>query len=400
MARLWDKGQPLDALIAEFTVGDDPVLDLRLLPHDVAGSRAQARMLRSIGVLDDEELSAVERGLDLALAEFDAGRFRIAAEDEDVHTALERFLIEHIGPPGLKIHTGRSRNDQVLTDLRLWQRATVEELDAAVLDAMAAFDTFAAAHRGLPLPGYTHLQRAMPSSVEAWALLWSRLLEQDRVLLRAAAALCAECPLGSAAGYGVPSTLGLDRAFTSNELGFDRPLEPAEAAQPARGKAEAALLFACAEIARDLGRWAWDLCLYAMEEFGYLRLPVEFTTGSSLMPQKRNPDVAELCRAKAAVVRSCLTELMAICGPLPSGYHRDLQLTKGPLFRGVDTTMAMLRVATRVMQGLVVDEGRCRAAMGPELYATERALELVRQGVPFREAYRLVGKAWSGSRPA
>lgn len=399
MARLWDKGQPLDSLIADFTVGDDPTLDLRLLPHDVAGSRAQAQMLFEIGVLDASELAAVQAALDEALATHAAGAFRIEREDEDVHTALERFLVARAGAAGLKIHTGRSRNDQVLTDLRLWQRQAVTELDAALSEAISAFQRFAVRHGDVPLPGYTHLQRAMPSTIGRWAGAWATLLAMGGPLLVAAKDLASASPLGSAAGYGVPDAFGLDRASTARTLDFDRVLEPAEAAQPSRGKAEAALLFACTQIARDIGRWGWDLCLYTMEEQGFLRLPTAFTTGSSLMPQKRNPDVAELCRAKAAVVRAALFESMSIDGPLPSGYHRDLQLLKAPLFRGVDTTMQMLAVVAHVMDGLGVDEGRCRAAMGAELYATEEALKLVRAGVPFREAYKEVGLRWAAKRP-
>ena len=394
MSKLWDKGQALDALIERYTVGDDPHWDHRLLPFDVAGSRAHARMLRSIDVLDEGELEAVEGGLDAALAAWEAGDFVIRREDEDVHTALERFLTERIGDAGKKVHTGRSRNDQVLVDLRLWQRDAVVQLQAGVERAAQAFDAFAATHAEQAMPGYTHLQRAMPSTVGRWASLWATLLRQDLPLLRAAAELSQANPLGSAAGYGVPDVLGGDRAFTARELGFGSVLEPAEAAQPGRGKVEGALLFAASQVATDLGKWAWDLCLFVTAEFGFFRLPTAFTTGSSIMPQKRNPDVLELTRAKAAVVRAALAEVLAIAGPLPSGYHRDLQLLKPPLFRGVDTTQEMLAVAAHVMGGLQVVPERCDAAMGEELYATEEAYRLVREGVPFREAYRRVGQRY------
>lgn len=385
MGKLWDKGKPLDELVEAYTVGDDPQLDLRLIPYDVAGSRAHARMLRSIDVLDDAELAELEAGLDRILADPD---FTITQADEDVHTAIERAL----GEVGKKVHTGRSRNDQVLVDLRLWQRDAVDALREAVGTVATAFDAFDAGHAHVPLPGYTHLQRAMPSTAGRWSAAYATLVRQGLPLLDAAAALASASPLGSAAGYGVPDVLGIDRAMTAKELGFASVMEPPEAAQLSRGKAEAALLFACSEIARDLGRWAWDVCLYVSAEFGFLKLPTEFTTGSSIMPQKRNPDVLELTRAKAAVVRSALAELQAISSPLPSGYHRDLQLLKGPLFRGFDTTMSMLQITAHVMGGLTVNEERCRAAMSSELYATERAYELVRQGVPFREAYRTVGQ--------
>ena len=396
MGKLWDKGTPLDTLIEAYTVGNDPELDQRLVPYDVEGSRAHARMLRAIDVLDDAELASLLGALDGVEASWRAGDFVIERSDEDVHTAVERALVAQLGDVGKKIHTGRSRNDQVLVDMRLWQRATVQDLRDALGETIGAFEAFAYAHPDVPLPGYTHLQRAMPSSVTNWAAGYAALLKMDWPLLEAAGATASRSPLGSAAGYGVPAVLGIDRAMTARDLGFAGPLEPPEAAQPSRGKPEAALLFACAEIAKDLGKWAWDLCLFVTAEFGFFSLPTEFTTGSSIMPQKRNPDVLELTRGKAATVRAALMELMAICGPLPGGYHRDLQLLKAPLFRGVDTTLSMLAIAAHVMRGLGVDRERCAAAMSPELYATEEAYELVRQGVPFREAYRRVGQKYKG----
>ena len=404
MARLWDKGQPLDALVEAYTVGDDPVLDQRLLPYDVQASKAQARMLQSIGILDESELEALLGALDEALVAWEAGDFEITLAQEDVHTALEQFLVDRVGEAGKKIHTGRSRNDQVLVDLRLWQRdaatAAQEALDAAV----TAFEAFAAQHEDVGLPGYTHLQRAMPSTVGRWARAYATLLRQDRHLLDAALSMAADSPLGSAAGYGVPDVLGLDRELTSSELGFRGPLDPpapgdrrrVREAQLGRGKVEAALLFALSQIATSLGRWAWDVCLYVSAEFGFFALPTAFTTGSSIMPQKRNPDVLELTRGKAAVVRAALAEVQGIAGSLPGGYHRDMQLLKRPLFHGTDTALAMLAVAARVMGGLTVDPERCAAAMTPELFATEEAYELVRQGVPFREAYRRIGEKYKG----
>ena len=392
MSKLWSKegGAGLDALIEEYTVGDDPILDLRLIPHDVAGSREHARMLRRIDILDDEELRCLEEGLDRILEAHAEGRFIIDREDEDCHTAIERYLVARHGDVGKKIHTGRSRNDQVLTALALWLRQATSEAVTALLGAVSAFASFAETHQDVPLPGYTHLQRAMPSSVGRWAGAYARLLQSNAPLLEAAAEMASASPLGSAAGYGTPEVLGLDRESTAAALGFASVLEPAEAAQSGRGKAEAALLFALSQVAQDLGKWAWDVCLFVTVEFGFFRLPDAFTTGSSIMPQKRNPDVLELTRGKAAVVRSALAELQAISAPLPSGYHRDLQLLKGPLFRGVDTALAMLHVAKRVMEGLEVDAERCSAAMSAELFATEEAYRLVRDGVPFREAYRQV----------
>jgi argininosuccinate lyase len=344
-------------------------------------------MLRRIEILDDEELRKLEEGLDRVVESHSAGEFVIEREDEDCHTAIERYLVAQYGDVGKKIHTGRSRNDQVLTALSLWLRAAAKEAVDDLSAAVLAFAEFAEAQQDVPLPGYTHLQKAMPSTVGRWAAAYARLLQSNAPLLEAAVAMASASPLGSAAGYGTPDLLGLDRESTASALGFSSVIEPPEAAQSGRGKAEAALLFALSQIAQDLGKWAWDVCLFVTAEFGFFRLPPTFTTGSSIMPQKRNPDVLELTRAKAAVVRSALAELQAIAAPLPSGYHRDLQLLKAPLFRGVDTALAMLRMTKHVMQGLEVDVARCEAAMSPELYATEEAYRLVREGVPFREAY-------------
>ncbi|MEE2827655.1 MAG: argininosuccinate lyase [Myxococcota bacterium] len=397
MSKLWSKGQSLDALIEEYTVGDDPRLDRRLLEHDVRASQAHARMLQSIGILDEAECGRLIDGLDAVATAFEAGTFTIEQADEDVHTAIERFLVEELGDLGKKIHTGRSRNDQVLVALALWQRQAVDDAREALTMLAQVFDDFAAAHGEVPLPGYTHLQRAMPSTVGRWAAAWSAQLRANTALLDAAAHLVRLSPLGSAAGYGVPETLGNNREQTAAELGFDGPQEPAEAVQIGRGKPEAALVFAMANIARDLGRWAWDVCLYVTTEFGFFSLPEAFTTGSSIMPQKRNPDVLELTRARVAVVQAALHEVLSISSPLPSGYHRDLQLLKAPTFRGYDTTMQMIAVVAHVMGGLTVNSERCAAAMSEELFATEEAYRLVKDGVPFRDAYRQVGARYSDS---
>jgi argininosuccinate lyase len=393
--KLWDKGQPVDALIEAYTVGDDPELDLRLLPHDVRASKAHAEMLASIGVLTGSERQALVEALDAAEAAWRLGEFRIEREDEDVHTALERFLTERVGEAGKKIHTARSRNDQVLTDLRLWQRDAVAEAEVAVIATVLAFESFAEKHGEIAIPGYTHMQRAMPSSLGRWARAYAELLRTDLPLIHAAGEAASACPLGTAAGYGVPTVMPIDRRATATALGFARVLEPAEAAQPGRGKVEAVFLFAMTQVAVTLGKWAWDVCWYVTEELSLLRLPAALTTGSSLMPQKRNPDVVELTRARAAVVRAALDEVMSISASLPSGYHRDLQLLKAPLFRGVDTAMAMLAITAHVMRSLEPVPERCAAACGPELAATEAALALVRDGVPFRDAYRQVGTRWT-----
>lgn len=381
MKRLWDKGDALDAEVHAFTVGDDPVVDLHLARWDVLGSIAHVRVQRAAGLLDDAETKALVAGLEAILAEVDFGTFTIAVEEEDVHTAVEARLTARLGPVAGKLHTGRSRNDQVLTALRLWMKA---EAQAARREAEALVDAlfdFAEAHPEA-LPGYTHLQPAMPSSWRQWAAGYAVALRDALGLLDAAHAFADRCPLGSAAGYGTP--LPLDRALAARLLGFASVEEPATACQLTRGAVEGALLGALATLAGLVARLAWDVSLYASAEFGLLRLPPALTTGSSIMPQKRNPDVAELLRATVQRVRAARDEVEAIA-TLPGGYHRDLQLTKAPLVRGVTAARQALRIARRVVDGI---EPLPRP-LDPVLYATAEAL---RRPLPFREAYREVAK--------
>jgi argininosuccinate lyase len=384
--KLWDKGEPLDALVATFTVGDDPITDLAWAWHDVVGSAAHVRAQLAAGLLDRADADALLAGLATVAADIEAGRFTIAAEQEDVHTAVESLLTARIGPVAGKLHTGRSRNDQVLLDLRLW---LVEELGLAESEWRAlatAWLDFADRHADVPLPGYTHLQRAMPSSWGLWAAGFAGALLDVLPLLTAARTVVARSPLGSAAGYGTP--LPLDRAATATLLGLSGVVEPVTAAQLERGLVEGAALGALAAACHVVGRWAGDVCLYATAEFGLLRLPAAFTTGSSIMPQKRNPDVAELLRGQARRVRAAQREIEDLSAALPSGYHRDLQHTKAPLLRGVTTARLTLRVATHLAAAVEprvvpLDDGLFAAA---EAFRRARA-----EGRPFREVYKDVG---------
>ena len=390
--KLWRKGSSeLDRRIEAFTVGDDPLLDLELVRHDCVASKAHARMLCSIGVLDAGELAALLEGLDEILALEERGEFTIREEDEDCHTAIENYLVERCGDAGKKIHTGRSRNDQVLTALRLWEKealAGLRELLGAYGDALRSVIE---RQGDVALPGYTHMQKAMPTTVGTWLGAFVIAAEDDAGQLEAALALADQCPLGTAAGFGVP-VLELDRERTAKELGFARVQENPIHAQHSRGKFEAVLLGVCSQILYDLNKLASDLVLYNMSEFGYVRLPETICTGSSIMPQKRNPDVLELVRAKYHVVLAKELEVKSLMGNLISGYNRDLQLTKEPLFTGLGATVACLEVIQVVLAGLEIDEEACARAMTAELFATERAYELVKQGVPFREAYRIAAQ--------
>lgn len=390
MTRLWDKGLPLDARILRYTAGEDHLLDARLLPYDVRASIAHAEMLRDAQLLSAADCTAIGEGLRELEADFDAGRWRIELEDEDVHTALESRLTKRIGDAGARLHLGRSRNDQVLAALRLYL------LDAAsgVIDRLTwlcdALDGVAQRQGDVALPGYTHMQQAMPSSVGLWAGGFREAFEDDTAALAGARRRLDKNPLGSAAGYGTPG-LPLDREATTAALGFRETQAPVTAVQLSRGKAECALMFELALVAQDLGRLASDLLLFYTQEFNYVDLPAEVTTGSSIMPQKRNPDVLELVRAASATAVACLDEGLMITMKLPSGYQRDLQRLKPPVFRSIDLATESIEIVTFVLSGLAFLPEHIRLA--PGLDAAERANELVtREGIPFREAYRRVAK--------
>ncbi len=388
MTRLWDKGQPLDERILRFTAGEDHHLDERLVEYDVRASIAHARMLESSGLLDAGDCAAICDGLEKLGAEHAAGRWTIELADEDVHGALERRLIAAIGEAGGRVHLGRSRNDQVLAALRLYMKDAAEHVAALTDDAIGALERVAGDQGGIALPGYTHMQPAMPSSVDQWARGFAAELADDRDGLLRARARADLNPLGSAAGYGAAG-LPLDRQATAAELGFAAIQEPVTAVQLSRGKAEAALIFELALLLGDLGRLASDLLLFYTDEFAYVSLPVEMTTGSSIMPQKRNPDVFELVRGAQATVSAALLEALAIPAKLGSGYHRDMQRLKAPLFRSIDLACDCTAIMGHALGGIVFRPENID--MSDALYATERANALVvEQGMPFREAYRKV----------
>lgn len=386
--KLWDKGYGLDAAIERFTVGDDPQLDLELLPFDCQGSRAHARGLHRIGLLTAEELAGIERELTAITEDATAGKITIPPELEDCHTFIEDRLTRVLGEAGKKIHAGRSRNDQVLTALRLLQRDRLARIREAVEQTGKALQGFIDRSGDVPLPGFTHTRKAMPSSIATWAGAYRDALADDLPLLDGVARLIDQSPLGTGAGYGVP--LPLDRSFTAGEMGFAKVQENPVYAQLSRGKFELAIVQALVQVMMDLNRLATDAILFSLPDFGWLKLPDRFCTGSSLMPQKKNPDVLELVRAGLHVVTASQQRLQGICGNMISGYHRDLQWTKRPLFEAFAVTFDALTVMTAVFNGIEAVPERCRAAMTAELFATDRACELVRQGVPFRDAYRRI----------
>ena len=386
--RLWDKGSDVDALVHAFTVGDDPLLDRGLVHWDCLGSAAHAWTLAKAGLLTDEECRTLIAGLREIDDQARDGRFEIPVELEDCHTAIEAALVERCGEVGQRIHAGRSRNDQVATAMRLYMRR-------ATLDLLSSLDAFVGVllERGgrdgaTPMPGYTHLQPAMPSSVGQWLHAHSEAaLDQLRAGLDLLQRLDA-CPLGTGAGYGVP--LPLDRRLAADLLGFERVQRSPIDVQNSRGRMEKYFVRVAADVGAVLERFSSDLVLFASAEFGLVTLPEALTTGSSIMPQKRNPDVVELLRARAARLRASVFELEAVTGKLTSGYHRDLQLTKGPAIRAAGEIEQMLAVATTVAGAVRFNQERLAELMRSELYATHAAYALVREGVPFREAYRRV----------
>ncbi len=388
MSRLWDKGAPLDERVLRYTAGEDFALDERLVAYDVRASIAHAEMLAAQELLSAEDLAAIRAGLAALAEEHAGGLWHIELADEDGQTALERRLTERIGAAGGRIHLGRSRNDQVLTALRLYLRDAVDALSAAAQSVADGLERLGVRERSTELPGYTHMQQAMPSSVPLWAGGFAAEIRDDAAALRHVHRRLGRNPLGSAAGYGTPG-LPLDREATRQKLGFAEVHEPVTAVQLSRGKAEAELLFHISLLMQDLGRLAADVLLFYTQEFAFVELPEAFTTGSSIMPQKRNPDVFELIRARSASAQACLLEALAICAKLPSGYQRDLQLLKFPLFRSIDSALETLDILAAALEAIRFRPQHIR--LDPAIHAAEQANRLVvSEGIPFREAYRRV----------
>jgi argininosuccinate lyase len=389
MSRLWDKGAPLDERVLRFTAGEDNALDDRLVRYDVRASIAHAEMLRDCGLLSAQDLEAIRNGLAEIGAAHERGEWSVTLELEDGQTALETLLTARIGEAGARLHAGRSRNDQVLAALRLYLRDAIEAMAEGARAVIDALEAVALDQGSVVLPGYTHMQQAMPSSVALWARGFATELQDDVEGLRHAHRRIGKNPLGSAAGYGTPN-LPVDRDGTRRRLAFPANHEPVTAVQLSRGKAEAEVLFQAALLMQDLGRLAADLLLFYTREFGFVELPDAFTTGSSIMPQKRNPDVFELVRGRTATAQACLVEVLAITAKLPSGYQRDLQLIKAPLFRSIDLCLESLDVMAAAIPHVRFVPEKIR--LDPDIHAAAAANALVaREGLPFREAYRRVG---------
>ena len=388
MSRLWEKGLPLDERVLRYTAGEDHLLDARLVPYDVRGSIAHAEMLAEQGLISVEDCAAINDGLNALNDSFAAGDWHITLEDEDAHTALETRLTIAIGPAGGRVHLGRSRNDQVLTALRMYLRDATDDLADRVSELRQAISALSERQGDVELPGYTHMQHAMPSSVSLWCGGFDEGFADASDGLFAARKRINKNPLGSAAGYGTPG-LPLNRDATTTRLEFDATQNPVTAVQLSRGKAESTLLFEITLLMQDLSRMASDLLMFYTQEFAYISLAPEVTTGSSIMPQKRNPDVLELLRASSATSQACLDESLMITAKLPSGYHRDLQRLKSPLFRSIDLAIDSVDIMAYVLEGLNFQPDNINLDDG--IFATAEAYRLVREeGIPFRDAYRQV----------
>ncbi len=394
--KLWQKSIKLNERVEAFTVGDDYLLDQELLPYDIIASKAHVRMLAKIKILLPEEATTLLQALDKLFDYTKSGQFKINPEDEDSHTAIENFLVSETGKMGEKVHTGRSRNDQVLTAIRLYSKAKLSECEKAVYAVIRAIDCFAEKYGCIKLPGYSHMRKAMPITVSMWAGAFRDALADDQMLLYAAMKLVDQNPLGTGAGFGI--SLPLDRQMTTEDMGFAKILANPMYAQNSRGKFEGFVLTVLSNIMMDLNRLSSDVLFFSMPEFGFFTLPDEFLTGSSIMPHKKNPDVLEILRGKYHQVMAMEWQVRNTTINLISGYQRDLQLTKGALMNGFAHTIECLQIAELLFNNLSVNVEQCQEALTPELFSVDRVYQLMQEGLTFREAYRRIGAEYDGEK--
>ena len=389
MSTLWSKGTQATELVDDFTVGNDRVLDLRLAKYDVLGSKAHIKMLESIGLLSAEELEILTEGLDVILKEIEAGDFILEDDVEDIHSQVELLLTRRLGDMGKKIHSGRSRNDQVLVDLKMFLKDEVLKLRSDVLDLFNTLQALSEKYKDVLLPGYTHGQVAMPSSFGLWFGAYAEALADDMYMLRGAYGVTDQNPLGSAAGYG--SSFPLDRQMTTDLLEFGSLDHNVVAAQLSRGKAERAVASAMGCIALTLNKFAADCCMYMSPNYGFIKFPDELTTGSSIMPHKKNPDVWEIMRGNCNRIMSVENEISLMCSNMPHGYHRDFQLLKDVLFPALENMHKCLFMADYMLQHIIVKEGILDAPIYDYLFTVEEVNRRTLEGMPFRDAYKSVG---------
>ena len=390
--KLWEKKHKLNKQIEEFTVGNDYLLDQRLVKYDCKASIAHAKMLHKMGILKKEEARMLVYGLEEIVRKDSRGEFKIKKEDEDCHTAIENYLTKNYRDAGKKIHTARSRNDQVLGALRLYYKDELKECKELVSELNISIKNKIKEYSYVKLPGYTHTRKAMPSSIKMWLDSFAESMKDNLKILDVSMSLIDQCPLGTGAGYGLP--IKVDRKYTAKELGFAKVQKNPVYVQNSRGKFESTILHGLSQIMCDLNKISTDLIMFSMPEFGYFELPKEICTGSSIMPHKSNPDVLELVRGAYHEINSYESRVKDIIGNLISGYNRDLQLTKEPVMKGFDKTKQCLSMMNLVVQKIKINKERCKEGLTEELFATEKAYELVKKGMPFREAYKKVSEKY------
>jgi len=387
--KLWDKGYDIDSWIESFTVGNDRQLDMLIARHDVEASMAHIKMLESIGLLTADELARLLEGLQQIAQEIEDGTFQICDGIEDVHSQVEQLLTERLGDVGKKIHSGRSRNDQVLVDLKLFYRTQLKELASETNQLFERLQQLSETYKDVLMPGYTHLQVAMPSSFGLWFGAYAETLVDDLQVVASAYAIANQNPLGSAAGYG--SSFPLNRTMTTRLLDFEDLHYNVIAAQMSRGKTEQAVGYAVNAIATTLGRMAMDICLFNSQNYAFIRFPDALTTGSSIMPHKKNPDVWEIMRGRCNRLRSIANEISMMLSNLPLGYHRDLQLLKDITFPAFEEMKECLRMADFMLQHVIVNEEAVNDSRYDYMFTVEDVNRLTLAGVPFREAYKTIG---------
>ena len=389
MSTLWSKGTQATDLVEDFTVGNDRILDMRLAKYDVQGSMAHIKMLESIGLLTSEELDILTKGLQQILKEIEAGTFILEDDVEDIHSQVELLLTRRLGDIGKKIHSGRSRNDQVLVDVKLFLKDETLKLREEVLALFNTLQSLSEKHKDTLLPGYTHGQVAMPSSFGLWFGAFAEALADDMYMLRGAYNVTDQNPLGSAAGYG--SSFPLNRQMTTDLLGFGSLDYNVVAAQLSRGKSERAVASAMGAIALTLNKFAADCCMYMSPNYGFIKFPDELTTGSSIMPHKKNPDVWEVMRGKCNIIMSTESQISMLCSNMPHGYHREFQLLKDILFPNLELMHKCLAMADYMLQHIIVKEGILDAPIYDYLFTVEEVNRRTLDGMPFRDAYKTVG---------
>lgn len=393
MKKLWQKDKKrMDLVVEAFETKGDLLMDQKLLKYDVAGSFAHAKMLKKIGILTAEELNKLEKGLHEILELDKKGKFKLQFGDEDIHTKIENYLTEKHGEVGEKIHTGRSRNDQVLTAIRLYSKESLEKIEIELIDLIKSFEDFSKKYGDVKMPGYTHMQKAMPSSINIWSGSFASSLKDDLKVLKNAYEINNQSPLGSGPGYGV--SLKLDKKYTAELLGFDSVQENPLYCQNSRGKIEAITIAALIQILLTINKFASDVLLFTTNEFGFFSVSDIVTTGSSIMPQKKNVDIAELLRSKVHIVLGNYTQIISLSSNLISGYNRDIQDTKKPLIESLEITLESIKVSKILLENISPNKEVLQKAMTGDLYAAEKAFTLVKQGVSFRKAYMEVKNAY------